>query len=99
MNRKISLKLLDSYKRKFFIKNEFKNKYVNLNNNTYLNKIENEYFNFFKKSNSNVFKKTKINNKCLISGRTYNISNKLKTTRFEFRSALKKNSFSGFRKN
>lgn len=99
MNRQLGLKLLDNYKRKFFLKKEFKLKYLNFNSNQILNPIEKEYAKFLKKNISNVFKKTKLNNKCLISGRNYNINTNLKLSRFEFRTHLKKNLYSNFKKN
>ena len=96
MNRKIALKLLDNYKRKYFLKNELKNKLNCFYKIKYTNKINQEYFFFKKKNTSNVYRITKLNNKCIKSGRSYNISNKTKLSRFELRSNLKKNMYSSF---
>lgn len=98
MSRKISLKLLDAYKRKYFLKNELKSKLNCFSKIKYDNILYTEYVSFKKKNTSNVYRLTKLNNRCLKSGRPYNISNKTQLSRFELRSHLKKNIYSSFSK-
>ena len=98
MNRQNLLKNLDNYKRKFFLKNEIKNKILNVKNNSYGSKLDLEAFRFLSVNISTTHKISKINNKCVNSGRNHNVFNKFKLSRFELRTSLKKNEISGVSK-
>lgn len=98
MGRKLAWKLLDNYKRKFFIKNEFKRLFMGINRNKFLNELEIEYIKF-KKSRLNVIgSRTRLNNRCVVSGRNYNVLNKFGYSRFILRDELKKSSISMLQK-
>jgi|JI102314DRNA_FD_contig_51_2219988_length_2961_multi_6_in_0_out_0_1 ribosomal protein S14 len=98
MSRQLLLKNIDNYKRKFFLKNEIKNKFLNIKKNSYESKLDLEVFRFLAINSSTSHKISKINNKCVNSGRNQNIFNKFKLSRFELRTSLKKNEIAGVSK-
>jgi ribosomal protein S14 len=91
MSRQLALKSIDNYKRKFFVKNEIKNKILAFKSNKYCSKLELESFRFLSINLSTTYKISKLNNKCVNSGRNYNVFNKFKLSRFELRTSFKYN--------
>ena len=78
-------KLMDNLKRKNFIKYELKKKLIGFKKSKKINKIYLEYINFKESSISSKYSFTKINNRCIISGRNYNVYNKFQYSRFKLR--------------
>jgi ribosomal protein S14 len=98
MKRHLAWKLLDNYKRKFFIKNELKRIFFKINLNKNLTSIENEYL-YFKQSKINIIGlRSRINNRCIISGRNHNVLKKFNYSRFILRDELKKSGVSMLQK-
>lgn len=94
------LNCMDTYKRKLFLINEIKRLLmlylIKNKNNNYVRML----FLFFKTNYIKVIStKTRINYRCIVSGRNYGVFNKLNYSRFVFRNNLKLSFLPGFQKN
>lgn len=99
MSRKNRFIFMDSYKRKFFLKNEYKKKMVSFYESNYCNSFLDSYKLLLIKSQTPfISNRSRIRNRCLISGRSFNITKKLKISRFLFRKGVYSNSIPNFRK-
>jgi ribosomal protein S14 len=77
---------MDNYKRKMVLKYEIKRIIINsLVKNKSNNLVRSEFILFIKWIGLGKSSKTKINSFCLISGRSYNVLNKYKLSRFQIR--------------
>ena len=99
MNRKLIWKLLDSHKRKLFLKNELKKLiFKSLIKNTNL-QLSYRYFILYNKSkliryNSVVQQK----NKCIVTGRVWSTVKLTRYSRFLFRTESNNGNLPGFRR-
>ena len=99
MNRRRQWKVMDNLKRKKFIKYEIKKLIlISIKKSNKLNKLEREWIDFQLTSISPNVSINKINNRCLISGRNYNVLNKLKLSRFHIRNEGYLQNISGLQK-
>ena len=99
MNRKIQWKLLDNFKRKYFLKNEIKYKILkSLIKNNYNFLIYKYFFFFYKIKNNLNFLKIKQIRRCLISGRATSIYKLTKLSRFIFRIKSYNGDLPGFKR-
>jgi ribosomal protein S14 len=86
ISRHTQWKLLDHYRRSFFVKYEIKNKVLkSISKNRYL-PLSYRYYSLFHKAQiPSIASITKHRNRCLQSGRQYNVLRKTQTCRFVFR--------------
>lgn len=92
MNRELGWKLLDSYRRKNFLKYEIKNIFLKNFNNRGLSILEVYAIQMKLSKIKPIHSVARINHRCVISGRTHNVNSKFKMSRFFLRDSFKKNS-------
>jgi len=99
MNREFQWKLLDNYRRKLFLKNEIKNiffKNIIVNSNLPLTY---RYYAMFKRIKTIRFhSSTRVQNRCVITGRIWSINKFTKFSRFYFRTNTNYGNIPGFRR-
>ena len=97
MNRKLQWKLMDNYRRKIFLKNELKKKILtSISHNQNLPLLY-RYLAYWNKNKiSKLISKTQHNDKCIITGRVWNVNIYTKFSRFKFRQEVYKGNLPGF---
>ena len=90
---------VDNYKRKNFIKYELKKILLSSNVKSKKTNYINRYKSLFYLSSIPKYStKTKLNNRCVISGRVWAVNRKTSYSRFYFRDASYKSNIPGFRR-
>jgi len=99
MNREFQWKLLDNYRRKLFLKNEIKNLFFkNIIKNTNL-PIAHRYYAMFKRIKTNHFySSTRVQKRCVITGRIWSINKTTNFSRFYFRTNTNYGNIPGFKR-
>lgn len=97
MNRKLQWKMMDNYKRKIFLKNELKKKIlysISCNQNLPLLYRYLAYWN--KNKISKLISIVQHRDRCVLTGRVWNVNHYTKISRFKFRSEIYKGNLPGF---
>lgn len=98
MTRHTAIKVLDNVKRKFFIKNSIKKLFFTFSKNKNCSFLEKELIAFKLVKTKLIGNRSRINNRCIETGRNYNIVSKFGYSRFIFRKNAKLNQLSSVRK-